>query len=175
MVTADSDSPAYKLKRKAVSQAFFKSKMDLMIKFVKESAMRTFYDLQQQGDENVVDVNSYTSKVQAHIIVAMLIGSGYSYKTMQYRDLVTGETSQITVGEFMDKIMPDAMTRIKKNPLIMMNPNLMGMKFFNVDYLFHENMEQLRGFVKQVIEDKKQSADDNATDFITLLANNESY
>ena len=45
MVTADTHDPMYKIKRKVVSQAFFKSKMELMIEVIKDSAMRTFYEL----------------------------------------------------------------------------------------------------------------------------------
>ena len=44
---------------------------------------------------------------------------------MPYKDLNTGEITQVTIGEFMDKILPDSMARIKKNPLIMINVNFM--------------------------------------------------
>ena len=63
MVVADSDDPEYKKKRKAVSEAFMKNKMDKIVTTVKQSVMKSFYDLQQQGNENTVDLNTFTSKV----------------------------------------------------------------------------------------------------------------
>ena len=63
MVVADSDDPEYKKKRKAVSEAFLKNKMDKNVMTVKQSVMKSFYDFQQQGDENTVDLNTFTSKV----------------------------------------------------------------------------------------------------------------
>ena len=55
--------PEYKKKRKALSGAFFKSKMETICKSVKQSAMTTFKELQSNGDRNVVDLNTFTSKV----------------------------------------------------------------------------------------------------------------
>ena len=59
---------------------------------------------------------------------------------MPYKDLNTGEITQVTIGEFMDKILPDSMARIKKNPLIMINVNFMAKKIFKVDHYYHDNI-----------------------------------
>ena len=53
----DSDDPFYKKKRKALSSAFFKSKMEVITNTVKSTAMSAFARLQAQGDVNEVDLN----------------------------------------------------------------------------------------------------------------------
>ena len=80
----DSDDPMYKKKRKALSGAFFKSKMDLITRTVKQTVLKTFYDLQQKGDENEVDLSKFTSMVQSHVIVSILVGQEYSFRTLKH-------------------------------------------------------------------------------------------
>ena len=94
---------------------------------------------------------------------------------MPYKDLNTGEITQVTIGEFMDKILPDSMARIKKNPLIMINVNFMAKKIFKVDHYYHDNIMQMRNFMRNIIEARKKEKDDSATDFVSLLIQNEQY
>ena len=61
IVNMDTDDPLYKKKRKALSSAFFKSKMEVITNTVKSTAMSAFAMLQAKGDVNEVDINSYTS------------------------------------------------------------------------------------------------------------------
>ena len=77
IVSMETDHPQYKLKRKVLSAAFMKSKLDAIRTEVKLVATRTFAELQAQGDENEVDLNAFTSKVQANIIISILVGSQY--------------------------------------------------------------------------------------------------
>lgn len=44
IVSMESDDPTYRKKRKALSGAFLKGKMDLITELVKKSAMHSFYD-----------------------------------------------------------------------------------------------------------------------------------
>ena len=77
IASLETDDPQYKTKRKALSAAFMKSKLDAIRTEVKYVALKTFADLQVEGDVNEVDLNTFTSKVQAHIIVSILVGSAY--------------------------------------------------------------------------------------------------
>ena len=63
LLTMETDDPAYKLKRKTLSSAFQKSKMDRMVKSIKNTTLKVFSDLQAQGDVNEVDINAFTSDV----------------------------------------------------------------------------------------------------------------
>ena len=60
IISMESEDPSYKIKRKALSAAFLKSKMNIIMEHIKETAMRSFYDLQAKGDVNEVDLNLYT-------------------------------------------------------------------------------------------------------------------
>ena len=57
LVGMDSNDPLYKTKRKALSGAFFKSKMDLICQQIKESVLKSFKELQSEGDSNEVNLN----------------------------------------------------------------------------------------------------------------------
>lgn len=62
MLSLDTDDPMYKKKRKALSAAFFKSKMQLIAKIVKQTALTCFKELQAK-ESNEVELNSFTSMV----------------------------------------------------------------------------------------------------------------
>ena len=91
ILSMDTDDPVYKKKRKAFGAAFLKSKMSETIFLVKKTALECFAELQAKGNENIVDMNMFTSNVQAHIIVTLMAGPGHSFKTLEYVDLSTGE------------------------------------------------------------------------------------
>mmetsp|Transcript_4253 Transcript_4253/g.5673 ORF Transcript_4253/g.5673 Transcript_4253/m.5673 type:complete len:133 (+) Transcript_4253:166-564(+) len=61
LATMDTDDPAYKKKRKAISAAFLKSKMSEIVDITKQSAFHSFAELQQNGKEFNVDLVSTTS------------------------------------------------------------------------------------------------------------------
>ena len=117
----DTEDPTYKKKRKALSAAFLKSKMTQIVDMAKQTALRCFAELQAKGDENTLDMNLYSSTVQAHIIVTLMTGPGHSFKTLEYTDLNSGVSSQISLAEFFDKLLNDIMIRVLKNPLVTMH------------------------------------------------------
>ena len=117
MLALHTDDPIYKKKRKALSAAFFKSKMSLIAKIVKQTTLHCFSELQAKGPSNEVDLSSFTSMIQAHIIVSIMVGVGHSHKLLPYHDLTTGEETMKTAGSCMDRIIPDLMTRLMSNPI----------------------------------------------------------
>ena len=66
-------------------------------------------------------MNLYTSTVQAHIIVTLMLGPGHSFKTLKHIDLGTSEEQQISIAEFMDRLLIDIMNLMMTNPLLSMS------------------------------------------------------
>mmetsp|Transcript_9700 Transcript_9700/g.13252 ORF Transcript_9700/g.13252 Transcript_9700/m.13252 type:complete len:142 (-) Transcript_9700:1113-1538(-) len=54
------DHPTYKKKRKAMSGAFFKTKMSNIAQMIKRVALRTFAEVQDKGPVIEVDLNAFT-------------------------------------------------------------------------------------------------------------------
>jgi cytochrome P450 len=175
IVNMNTDDPAYKKKRKALSSAFLKSKMTDIIQMIKGTALQCFAELQAKGDENEVDLNLYTSAVQAHIIVTLMMGPGHSFKTLEYTDLWTREVSKITIADFMDRILVDIMARLLANPLLTMSETLNETPILASDKAFHANSVALRSFIGDIIEKKKADKDMSAQDVTSLLLQDENY
>ena len=172
----DTDDPDYKAKRKALSAAFLKSKMSEIIEITKESAFVSFAELQQKGAETEIELVSTVSKVQAHIITSILVGVKYSFMKIPHTDLDTGKVTQKTLGDYMDAIIEDQMSRLTKNPLLKINPAKFAEKeIFAVDTRFFSNVRELRAFIKKIIEAKKEQKDGNAADIVSLLLQDSSY
>ena len=155
LFSMETDDPQYVKKRKALSGAFMKSKLEAIRMEVKQVALRTFAELQAQGDVNVVDLNKFTSKVQANIIVSILVGQEYCYKEIDHVDLATGELTKQTVAEAMNSMFEDFMTRISTSPEASFCPES---EFFAIDKRFAENCRSTRAYFSSIIDDKKRQA-----------------
>ena len=169
------DDPLYKKKRKALSSAFFKSKMEMITHTVKQTVLKTFYELQQKGDENEVVLEKFTSMVQSHLIMSILVGQEYSFRTLKHQNVVTGEVREITLGDFMDLIFKDVIARIAKNPLIITKIVTLETEMLPSDRRYVKNCLALRNFVAQIIDEKKASKLTDPSDFLALLLQDESY
>lgn len=76
----------------------------------------------------------------------------------------------------MDAIVEDQMSRFTKNPLLKINPAKFAEKeIFGVDTRFFANIRELRGFIKKIIEAKKEQKDNEAGDIVALLLQDSSY
>ena len=69
----------------------------------------------------------------------------------------------------MDLIFSDVMTRITKNPLILMKMASMETKMLATDRRFVQNCRELRYFIGQIIDEKKASKVSDPTDFLEVL------
>ena len=116
IVSMETDDPTYKLKRKALSAAFFKSKLSGIVQIVKKTALKVFHDQMQKGEDVEVELNSFTSSLQAHIIISILCGPGHSFKQLDYVDLKTGHVKKVPLSEHFDRIVPDISYRVQMNP-----------------------------------------------------------
>ena len=82
----------------------------------------------------------------------------------------------MTLGDYMDAIIEDQMSRLTKNPLLKINPAKYAEKeIFAVDTRFFANVRELRGFIKKIIEAKKEQKDNEAGDIVALLLQDSSY
>ena len=60
--------------------------------------------------------------------------------------------------------------RIMSNPLIATNPKkYINTYYFKVDKRMLENSKVVRGFVREIIEDRKREADPDAEDLVSLI------
>ena len=60
IVTMETDDPSYVLKRKVLSSAFFKNKVQRMVSMVKETTLDQFTKLQTKGDKVEMNLTQYT-------------------------------------------------------------------------------------------------------------------
>ena len=151
-LTADSNDPVYKRKRKVLSGALMKLKMSKMQQVVKKVTLQTFAELQEQGDKNVVCINKFTSKVLSNIIVSLLVGPQHIKEEMEYTDLKTGAKSRIFVQEFLDRAFEDVITRVTKNPLLTFFHSLLKDRAITVtDGRYLANLNEAKQILRRII------------------------
>ena len=113
--------------------------------------------------------------VQAHIIVSIMVGAGHSHKLIPYQNLTTGVEEMVTAGAVMDQVLPDLMTRFMSNPLVLMFPWLMDKQLTAMDMRYFTNCKNLRGFIRDIIVEKKNNKDSEAGDVISLILEDPNY
>ena len=91
IVSMDTHHPAYAPKRRALSSAFFKGKVQNMVSSIKRIALEYFKEFQDQGEKVEYDLVKMTMQLQARIIIDILVGKGYSTKKIKY-EKVDGTT-----------------------------------------------------------------------------------
>ena len=75
----------------------------------------------------------------------------------------------------MDNLMGDAMMRVKKNPLIMMNPNYFEKEIFPIDKRFAENCRAIRSLIHKIIKERRAEKDSTKNDVLAMLITDEYY
>ena len=101
------------------------------------------------------------------------MGPNYSYRTLSYTDLVTGEVSERNMAHFMDHIAEDMISRAGRNPILLIYPSFFGKEIFPVDTRYFTNCRNLRNFIREIIVEKKQNKDTD--DIVSLLCQDENY
>ena len=153
IISMETEDPEYKKKRKALSAAFLRSKMDLIMHNIKDTALRTFELLQAKGDVNEVDLNIYTTEVQANIIISIILGPGYAFDTLDHIDLKTGETEKMTVSKFMSIILEEIMQKVTSSPFASFNTKS---ELLAIDKHFCKNYWTLREYFGAIIDSRKK-------------------
>ena len=63
ILNLDTDDPVYVPKRKVVSSAFFKNKVQKMVRMIKETTLEQFTKLQAKGEKVEVNLTVYTQEI----------------------------------------------------------------------------------------------------------------
>jgi cytochrome P450 len=77
IVFSDTKDPLYPEKRKALSGAFFKSKLVAMTKTIKEVTLKEIKQIQSEN-KSEINLADLTLSLQSRIIVNVVVGMGYS-------------------------------------------------------------------------------------------------
>lgn len=113
--------------------------------------------------------------MQSRIITSILVGSEWSHKTMPYINLKTGETSEVTLSYFLDRVLDDMLLRIFSNPLMMFGPSKFAEKeIFAIDTRYIQNCRSLRGFCNNILDAKRKQPSKQG-DLIQILLEDSSY
>ena len=148
IVSLQTEHPLYKKKRKALSGAFFKSRMAAIAQNVKHVALTLFDELQQKGDKNTIDINIFTRQVQANIIVSQLIGHDYCFNhKIPYMNVKTLEVEQRTISGHFENLVEDMMLRLTLNPFISFSTWFNDKEIFACDKAFIHNSRHLRSLL----------------------------
>ena len=75
----------------------------------------------------------------------------------------------------MDSLFADAMMRVKKNPLIMMNPNFFEKEIFSIDKRFAENCRAIRSLIHKIIKERRAEKDSTKNDVLAMLLADDYY
>ena len=76
IASMETEHPLYAKKRKALSSAFFKNRVQKMVNMVKETTLQQFTLLQAKGEKVTVNLAHYTQVIQSHIIMNISCGRG---------------------------------------------------------------------------------------------------
>lgn len=205
IVTMGTDNPQYLTKRKALSSAFFKNKVLLMTKVVKQTTLDTIRDLtnelkdketgvQKEGTNQDrtsinVDIVMFTKKLQSNIMTNILLGDKSDQITLTYKNKQSDQSqasSLVPIHQFIDQMIKDMRDRVKSNPLLAFNPKWNEKKFTKEDERFHDNCTTFRSFVKELIQKRKdkqlkglsvgtEGQKDENSDMIGQLLNDSMY
>ena len=104
------------------------------------------------------------------------MGPEYCYRTLPHVCLRTGERTEKSLGDYFNQMIEDMMYRILNNPLISINARkYINREIFEVDKRMFENCRVLRGFVGEIVEDRKRRTDLDADDLVSLILEDPSY
>jgi len=173
--------PTYVPRRKSLSQAFFKKKLVLMTKIIKEVTLE--YIKQNQapvvGESKTMDLCNFTLEMQSHVTISVLVGSGPSKSLIPYENPTTGEIKPVLVSSMINHIIEDITHRVE-NPINAFFPWMMAYRTTPFDFKFHRNILTLKSFLRGLIKErcqgtKKAAQFQEAGDMISILLEAEFY
>lgn len=106
---ASSADPTTHTRRKALSGAFFKSKLIPMTKVIREVSLKVIKKWQQDGSRQVNFVD-FAEELQAKVIVTILIGAEHADQEIEYEDK-SGKMKKETLTKFLLEILLFTMYR----------------------------------------------------------------
>lgn len=170
------EDPAYVEKRKALSGAFFKSKLLGMTRIIKQVTLKEIAELQQGGDREV-DIAKVTLSLQSRIIVTVSVGEGYSQKMIDFENQ-DGSFVKLGLSEYLDRLITFTIGRcfLFVNLLVR---ELTPYALQSSDRLYCRNVMRFRQVIQEMINDRRQSKSQsvlvNQPDLLSILLTTDFY
>lgn len=177
MIFDHTTDPHYIQKRKELSSSFFKSKLLGICEIIKEMTLKEIKKLQESPNLDNFDVTDFTMSLQSRIIINILVGKGYSQRTVRWEN-DDGSFSEQGIVFCISKIMAIAMTRTQL-PINVLFPELTGYFIHASDRRYKRNVDSLRGVMQSIIDDRRKGSAKSFTgednDTLSVLLSSSSY
>ena len=125
------EDPDYRLKRKTLSSAFFKSKTKFLVDIIKEV---TLDFLKETENETEFDLPTFTNTLEARIIMNIGVGRDSSKALFPF-EKTDGSVVKITLAEHIDEMTNDLVIKFKQ-PHNFINKSLMKYNLTKFDRRF---------------------------------------
>ena len=99
------EDPTYSDRRKALSAAFFKSKLLGMTKIIKETTLKVIKDI-QSSNLTEISLAQMTVKLQSEIILNVSVGMGHSQRKLEY-ERADGVLENIYLCDYLIRLIAD--------------------------------------------------------------------
>ena len=117
-----------------------------MVSSIKRITLEYFKEFQDQGDRVEMDLVKMTMQLQSRIITDILVGKGYSMKTITY-EKVDGTKEDIMLCRYIDVLFEDFTKRVEHNPFLLFAPSLFQKEITKLDGCCFRNAGRLRDFI----------------------------
>lgn len=171
IIFASSHDPKTHERRKALSGAFFKSKLIPISKVIRQVTLQVIKKWQQEGDRQL-DLVKFTQDLQSRIIVTVLIGSEYQDATIEHEDKTGKLVTSSFVDFFLDLILYSN-DRLMQ-PIMILVPELIGKVFTSQDRLWKRNIDRYERFVEQIGKKRIASGVEGA-DLLSIFNSFDAY
>jgi cytochrome P450 len=162
---ASSHDPKTHERRKALSGAFFKSKLLPMTKVIREVTLKVIKNWQKDGDREI-NLADLTEELQSKIIITVLIGAEYQDHIMEHED-DNGKLEKIHIAKFLIKILIYTVDRFTQ-PVMVLFPELISKIFTSADRRWKRNIDRYEAFVEEIGK-KREATGVEGTDLLSIL------
>ena len=171
IIFASSHDPKTLERRKALSGAFFKSKLIEMTKVMKSVTLDVVKDWQKGGDRKI-NIADLTEELQAKIIVTILIGAEYSNHMIEHED-PSGKLVKSPLHRFLPNLVNYSFSR-QDQPVMMLFPELIDKIFTPADRLWKRNVDRYEAFVEEIGK-KREASGVETNDLLSILSTFSEY
>lgn len=164
-------------KRKALSGAFFKSKLVGMTKIIKQTALDVIRETQANmvsGEQKEINLAELTFKMQSQMIFNVLVGYDFGKRTCMYED--SDGMKEVSLVEMCDKTVFATYGRIT-NPFNTLIPGLMSYLTTPSDFRWKRNIDRYHDTLKAMIKERQADKEQMVKNFdmLSILSTFEQY
>ena len=146
-----SEDPEYIPQRKAVSSAFFKSKLIALTSIIKNVSLNYIKNMQEEKAEQI-DVVKFSRYMQSQIFESVALGISTDKKTRWENE--DGTISYIPISDACKNCFDNASARIKF-PIFLLCPYLLPFALTKFCRRYKRNVKALRDVVQKIIEERR--------------------